>query len=218
MYLLCTVCLNCSMLDWLPRPGTEPQPLHWERAALASGLPGKSWMLVSQLLWFPPLPHAQPCPCSDVPLPYQPAGLQVGDGALFPNPPAPPRHTVFFQTRRCLLFLSPLPLPVAQLVPHSRLRRVARLWPARPAAVSAPLCPPCFTSAALAAAATPAAPLSLTLPVSRGSSFRMQIQVPAGSSVFLLRIQCSFCRWRYRWLPGLFHCPVKMKKKSAYFK
>ena len=185
MYLLCTVCLNCSMLDWLPRPGTEPWPLHWEGAALATGPPGKSWILISQLLWFPSLP-----PCTALSLLRRSSFISTcwapgGRGCTVPESPSTSKaHSVFPDTSLSA-FSFPTSTPCGS---------------AGPALQAPPHCPP-LTSVPCRCLCSPLPTLShiccpLTLPVSRGSSFRMRIQVPAGSSVFLLRIQCSFWRWR----------------------
>ena len=187
MYLLCTVCLNCSMLDWLPRPGTEPWPLHWEGAALATGPPGKSWILISQLLWFPSLP-----PCTALSLLRRSSFISTcwapgGRGCTVPESPSTSKaHSVFPDTS-----LSAFSFPTS--TPCGSAGPALQAPPHCPPLTSVPcrcLCSPLPTLSHICCPLVPDAPSEqgeLFQNADPGSSWKFSL--PAEDPVFFLEME-----------------------------
>ena len=187
MYLLCTVCLNCSMLDWLPRPGTEPRPLHWERVALTTGPPGKSWMLVSQLLWFPPLP-----PCTSLSLLRRSFFISTcwapgGRGCTVPESPSTSKAHGVFPDTSLSAFSFPTSTPCGSAGPA--LQAPLRCLPL----TSTPCC--CFCSP-LPALSHVCCPLVPDAPSEQGELFQnadpgssWKFSLPAEDPVFFLEME-----------------------------
>ena len=177
MYLVCAVCLNCSMLDLLPRPGTELRP---PALGAWSPSPWTTREVLDACLLASVIPAS---PTLHSPVLAQAFLLHINLlgsrwEKVHRSPSTSKAHSVFQDTLLSAFSFptytscgSAVPTPGSALLPASGQGSAA--------GVSPPSAPSCLTSAALAAAVTPCCHLVPKAHNETGSSSRMQIQVPA---------------------------------------
>ena len=183
VYLVCAVCLNCSTLGLLPRPGTEARPPAlgaWSPSPWTTREVPDACLLASVIPASPAL-HS--------PVLAQAFLLHINLlGSRWErvhcSPSTSKAHSVF-QDSLLSAFSFPTSTSCGSAVPHSRLCLVTHLWPGlRCGCFSSPLPHPVSLLQLWLLQSHPAATLSLKLTMKRGA-------LPECGSRFQLEVQSS---------------------------